>query len=511
MRGGRERWAYDVFFSTLASLQQTVPSDLGIAPPGSLDGKKAPGQIPESADHLLKAVSDLLRPRAIAQDEIHFRLTSNASKGYSSRHFRGAMDASSPAEFFASRPIKSEKEPMNSIARRIGIVLSIFVVLASVPFAFGKDEKPIKIGFISSYVGAFAKPGKDMDNGFRLALEEAGYKAAGRPIVFIPEDDETKPENGPTKARKLIENDKVDIIAGLDHSGIALSIRDIVVNNKIPTVITTAGEPSLTGKLKSPYIFRVSWANMQRDLPAGWYAYNKLGFKRAILIAPDYSAGRDTAEGFKKYFVASGGQVVEELYPPINTTDFGPYITKMMADKTADFVWAFFPPGGCIRLINQYDEFGLKAKLPMFVIGDTIDDAVLPSMKDAALGIKSYSQYANTLPSPENESFVKAYLAKYKDYPSIYSEGAYVGAKAIIMALNAVKGHVENKDAFLAALRKVKFNAPRGPFSFDANQNVVLTMYLREVKKVEGRYANVVTATIAKDVDQDWTPAKMKK
>ena len=145
------------------------------------------------------------------------------------------------------------------------------------------------------------------------------------------------------------------------------------------------------------------------------------------------------------------------------------------------------------------------------MLGDTVDDAFLPFMKDAALGIKNYAQYAVNLQNPENQHFVKAYEAKYKEPPSMFAEQGYVGAKVIVMALNSVKGNTQNKQALLAALRTVKFSAPRGPFSFDANQNAVLPVYLRQVKKVNGTYENVVLGTIASDVDQNWSPAKMKK
>lgn len=388
------------------------------------------------------------------------------------------------------------------------LVLAILVSAGSP--AFATDKPPIKIGFMAPYVGVYTKLGTDMDHGFRLGLDEAGWQVDGRKIVMTTQDTQAKPELGPTEARKLIEQDKVNIIAGLIHAGVALSIRDIVVNAQMPLVIANAGEPSLTGKLKSPYIFRVSFSNGQADRVGGWYAYHKLGYKRIIMIAPDFSAGYQKAEGFKKFFTASGGKVVDEIYAPLTTTDFSPYLTKVAGEaKSADAVWAFFAGTGCIRLITQYQEYGLKKTLPMFAIGDTVDEVVLPSMKDAALGIKNYLHYADTLKTPENQKFVKEYYAKYKDYPSIYSEQGYIAARVITMALQAVKGNIENKDAFLAAMAKVKFNAPQGPFSFDANQNAIIPVYIRQVEKVNGRYENVVIDSIP-NVDQHWTPDKMK-
>jgi branched-chain amino acid transport system substrate-binding protein len=131
-------------------------------------------------------------------------------------------------------------------------------------------------------------------------------------------------------------------------------------------------------------------------------------------------------------------------------------------------------------------------------------------MKEAAVGVKSYHHYADTVKNPENEKFTKAYEAKHKESPSLFAEQGYVGAKAIALAIDAVKGDVENREAFLAALRKVSFNAPRGRFAFDANQNVVLPVYIRKVEKVGSKYLNVVTDSVP-DVDQDWSPAKLKR
>jgi branched-chain amino acid transport system substrate-binding protein len=382
-------------------------------------------------------------------------------------------------------------------------------ILCAAPPAYAKD--PIKVGFLAPFVGVYTQLGVDMDRGFKLYMEEIGYRAGGREIKVVTEDTEGKPELGPTKARKLIENEKVNLLAGIVHSGVAVSIRDIVTDAKVPLIISNAGAPELTGKLKSPYIFRVSFANGQQDLAGGWYAYHKLGFKRMIVIAADYSAGRDKANGFMKYFKEAGGTVVEEIYPPLTTNDFGPYLTKISSRaKGVDAVWSFFSGSGSIRLITQYEEYGLKDTVPLFVIGDTIDDSVLPSMKDAAVGVRSYHQYADTLKNPENEKFVKAYQAKYKVSPGTFSEQGYVAAKVIAMAIDAAKGNLDDKDAFLAALSRLKFNAPRGPFAFDANQNVILPVYIRRVDKVQGQLRNVILDSIP-DVDQNWTPAKLPK
>ncbi len=296
-------------------------------------------------------------------------------------------------------------------AVRIAFVIFLFatVVSVSVPNTWSQDA--IKIGFMAPYVGVYTKLGVDMDKGFRLYLDEVGWKAGGRKIEVIKSDTEGKPALGPTKGRELVEKDKVHLLAGIVHSGVAYSIRDYVTEKKIPLILTNAGAPDLTTEKKSPYIFRVSFANGQQDLAGGWYAFNKLGIKRVAILAPDYSAGHDKAGGFKKYFVASGGKVVKEIYPPLDTQDFAPFLAEIRkVAKEIDGTWAFFAGSGCIRFITQYDEYGLKEAAPLFVIGDTVDDAFLPSMRKAALGIKSYLHYGVTVDNPENKKFIEAGL-----------------------------------------------------------------------------------------------------
>lgn len=387
-------------------------------------------------------------------------------------------------------------------------VLFLVVIAVSiwVPQTWSADK--IKIGFMAPYVGVYAKLGAGMEKGFRMYMDEVGWKAGGREIEFIKSDTEAKPSLGPTKVRELVEKEKVDLLAGVIHSGVAYAIRDYVTEKKIPLIITNAGAPGLTTDKKSPYIFRVSFANGQQDLAGGWYAYNKLGIKRVAILAPDYSAGHDKAEGFKKYFVASGGKVVKEIYPPLDSQDFAPFLADVRkVSKDIDATWIFFAGSGSIRLITQYDEYGLKNAAPLFVIGDTVDDEFLPSMRKAALGAKSYLHYGITIDTPENKKFISTYLKKYGEGPSLESEGGYVGARAIVEALNSIGGKVENTDAFLTALRKVAFAAPRGPFKFDLNQNVIENVYIRQVEMVDGKFLNVVKDTVP-DVDQHWSPPK---
>jgi branched-chain amino acid transport system substrate-binding protein len=389
------------------------------------------------------------------------------------------------------------------------MILSMFLIgLAVGNRGMAEAAEPIKIGYLAPYVGVFAKFGSDLRDGFKFYLDEIGNKVAGRQIIFIDEDTEGKPEVGLVKTKKLVEKDRVHILAGIISSGVAYAVRDYVTEKKMPLVITNAGATKLTQEQRSPFIFRTSFANGQQDRAGGWYAYAKLGARKVIMIGSDYAAGHEKGDGFKKTFKFMGGEVIEEIYPPLGTNDFAPYLAKIANYVgKVDRTWAFFAGSDAIRFVNQYQEYGLKEKLKLFCEEGVTDEANLPSQKEAVLGVESYARYCIGYDSPENKRFVSEYRKKYRYDPGALSEGGYVGAKFIVKALEAVKGKIENQEAFLKALRSVKFEAPRGPVRFDQYQNVIFNTFIERVGKKDGKYNNVVVDIIP-NVDQFWMPKK---
>jgi branched-chain amino acid transport system substrate-binding protein len=386
-------------------------------------------------------------------------------------------------------------------------LLILFLVIGAGPRnALAAD--PIKIGFMAPYIGTSASFGKDLRDGFKMCLDEYGYKVAGRQIVFIDEESEGKPEVGLVKARKLVEKDQIHILSGVISSAVAYALKDYVVEKKIPFVISNAGARQLTQEQKSPYIFRASFANGQQDRVGGWYAYAKMGARKVVMIGADYAAGHEKGDGFAKVFKYMGGEVVDEIWPPLGTTDFAPYLAKLApyAGKV-DRVWAFFTSSDAVQFINQYTEYGLKDRLKLICEEGVMDEVNLPSQRDAALGIESYARYCFSYDSPENKRFIAEYRKRYNADAGSLSEGGYVSAKFILKALEAVKGKIEDKDAFLKALKVVKFEAPRGPIRFDEDQNVVFNTFIERVEKKGGKINNQVVF-IMPDVGQLWMPKK---
>ena len=234
----------------------------------------------------------------------------------------------------------------------------------------------------------------------------------------------------------------------------------------------------------------------------------KLGHKRIAVVALDYVAGQEQAEGFIKTFMESGGQSVERVYFPLGTIDVAPYITKIQnkvpeLDAVVGILWGPSAP----QWLKAWQEYGLKDKLPLLTLGETVNETYLRQVGDAALGIVSWLSYSPVLDTAENKRFVQAFGKKYRKDPVYNNHLGYLAAKATGEALKAVNGNVEDQARFLDALRKVRFEAPGGAFRFDEKQNAVIPTYIRRVEKVGGKLQSTVIDVVP-DVDQFWKPPK---
>ncbi|MBI3090786.1 MAG: ABC transporter substrate-binding protein [Candidatus Tectomicrobia bacterium] len=398
---------------------------------------------------------------------------------------------------------------LRRFACTVGIVLSCLclgVGLLASAAAEGQSREPIKIGLLTPLKGALAQNGTDVSEGVRLYFSEQKSELAGRKIDLIIEDTASDVNTGLTKARKLIERDQVKVIIGPVHSGVAMAIRNLVDDRKIPLVITQATANALTQEKASPYIFRPSFTSAQMHLPLGPYMVKKLGWKRVAVLALDYVAGREQADGFIKSFKEAGGTVALELYPNLGATDMAPYLTRIRSEaEKLDAVVALLWSPTAIHFVKGYQDFGLKGKLPLFAHGATVDESFFPSEGDAALGILSHLFWSRVLDTPENKRVSKLIQQQYNRPMANNHDLGYTAAKVVGEAVKAVKGNVEDQAKFLQALRQVRFEAPRGPFRFDDKQNAVINVYIRRVEKVNGQLENVVIDTIP-DVDQFWKP-----
>lgn len=383
-------------------------------------------------------------------------------------------------------------------------ILALGLIALAPTLAAAQQKGPIKVGALLEMTGVFAPNAQDSLDGFQLYLDEVQSQAGGRKIELIVEDTAGKPDVGLTKARKLIENDKVHVLTGIVSTGVALAVSSYIREKKVPLVISAdAGANGLTmpGKLLNPFIVRVSQSGRGPGAAAADWAA-KQGWKRVALIASDYAGGLEVMGSFARVFCLRGGQVAQEQYPPLGTPDFGPYITNL--ERKVDAVVMFTPGADGLRFARQYLEAGLKGKIPLMdIYGQATFEPNLPQLADASLGILSALHYTAAIKTPENERFVKAFRAKTKRLPTDNGPDGYVGARAIVEAANALKGNIEDGEKFVAALKQVKFPSPKGNIAIDQYGNVIQSQYVRRVEKVGADYLNVPIASYD-TIDQFW-------
>jgi branched-chain amino acid transport system substrate-binding protein len=372
--------------------------------------------------------------------------------------------------------------------------------------AYAETGGPIRLGFLTIKSGALAAGGKQMEDGLRLFLKERNNMVAGRKIELIVADTGGQPAITKTRAQELVEKDKVDLIIGPLAAFEALAVDDYIRRAQVPVISPSAAAEDLTQRKPNPWFVRAVGTSAQPSHPMGEYAAKELKYKRIAIIADDFAFGHEIAAGFQRTFEENGGKVVQKLWSPLNVADYGSYIGQIRPD--VDAVYAAFAGGNGIKFIKQYNEYGLKGKIPLLGAMTTVDEGVLKSMGDEALGIVSSGWYTAALDNPNNKKFVQAINKETKDDPGYYGVGAYGAALMMEQALKTVNGKVEDRNAFMAALRNVQVpNDPRGDFKLDALGNPVMDVYIRKVERKNGKLVNSVVKTYPA-VTQFWNYEK---
>ncbi len=379
------------------------------------------------------------------------------------------------------------------------LVMGIAVMPTSV---LAQKKSPIKIGFFAPLTGHAAQTGKDMLSGLQVYLKEQGSQVDGRKIELISEDTEAKPAVALTKVRKLVEKDGVHVLIGGLMASTGYALMPYVDSKKIPAIYAIMASDDLTQRHRGKWMVRTGWTSSQPSHPFGEYAYKELGYRKVATIGYDYAFGWEVIGGFQRTFEEAGGKIIQKLWTPVGTLDYGPYLGQI--NKEADAVFALFFGAGALQFVKQYKEYGLKDKIPLTGGGTTTDEHVLPSMGDEAIGIMTTLHYSAAIDTPVNQKFAQAFRKFAGKSASYYGEGPYTGGKWIIEAIKALKGKAEDREKFLSALKNLKItDTPRGAIELDRFGNPVQNIYIRKVEKVGGELQNTVIKVYPK-VSQFW-------
>jgi branched-chain amino acid transport system substrate-binding protein len=371
-----------------------------------------------------------------------------------------------------------------------------------------RAEQTIKIGVILPFSGQFADTGIQLDNGIKLYMQQHGDTVAGKKIEIIRKDvGGIAPEVAKRLAQELVVRDNVDILAGFALTPNALAAAEVSAQAKKFMVVMNAATSIIT--TKSPYLARTAVTIPQIDeVFAGWAA--KQGIKTVYTMVSDYGPGIDAETSFIRGFTTAGGKVAGSVRVPVANPDFSAFVQRAK-DANPDAIFIFVPGGAQPAALGKaLASRGITPKTTKILgNGEIAMEDALKNLGDDGIGVITAFHYDPSHDSALNREFVTAYVKAFGRNPDIFSIGGYDGMRLIYDAL-AKTGGKTGGQALIDAAKGMAWESPRGPIAIDKDtRDIVQTVYIRRVEKVDGRLVNVEFDKIA-DV-KDPVKARMPK
>ena len=355
------------------------------------------------------------------------------------------------------------------------------------------DASTVTVGFVSPVTGFAAALGTDMKRGWDLYWELNGKTVGDVTVRTVYEDDAGDPDVALTKAKRLVEREGVDLVAGPVLANTAYAVANYVAGQGVPTLQIT-GADDLTQRQFDPNILRVGYTSSQSNFPAGTWAYEE-GYRTAVTICPDYAFGWESCGGFVSAFTEAGGEVTEQLWNPLGTQDFSTYVSQIKRENP-DVVFIGSAGGpDAILFYNSWLDFD-AADIPLVGNCCFADEVFLREVGEKAEGVHSFTYWAEGRDSEEVRSFVEAYEKLHDEIPSLYAAGSYLMAQVTAETLAQTDGKVDGSSFIDTAAGLTFDDSVYGPIKFDDHNNVVGNVYLTEVtKRDDGAFWNVPVKT----------------
>ena len=363
------------------------------------------------------------------------------------------------------------------------------------------QTNPIRLGLMTVKTGPLASGGIDMERALVMYLRERNGTLAGRKIELFVGDSGGVPAQARTKIQELVEREHIQVMIGPLATAEALAADDYIRQQQLLTLSVAAAE-DMTQRKPNPWFTRGTSTSSQCAQPLADYCYKQLKMRRMAVIADDIPYGHEMCAGFQHVFEDLGGKIVQKMFPPLTVPDYSTYLAQLKTN--IDGIFLGFAGSNGFRWYKQFNEYGLKGKVNVVGGMTAFDEAVLRNMGDEALGILTACWYSAELDNPINKKFAAAFRSESKYDPGFYAAATYVEGAVLEAALESVKGKIEDKHAFMKALRGIKTETVRGPVSFDVYGNIVGNVYIRKVERKEGRLVNTVIYTYP-NVSQFWT------
>jgi len=366
------------------------------------------------------------------------------------------------------------------------ILAATFAVSVTLSGSASAADK-IKIGFFSTLEGPYTALGEDGQRGFDLAVMQHHNKAGGKDLEIIRGSSDASPDSALRAAKKLVEQDKVDILIAPLSGSEGIALRDYAKTQPQITVINgCSGALETTYVTPAPNFFRFNIDGAQMHKGLGQYIYNVKHYKKIATIGEDYSFVYTQVFGLALDYCPLGGQITKRIWVPLGTKDFSSVISSLPDD--VDAIYLGLGGADAVNFLNQYQQAGGNAKL----FGGTImiDQTILSSKgkaKEALIGTASASSFGDTSDDPKWQAFVKAYKDSWPPEkrfpsPSLCAVHYYDETDAALLALDKVNGDLsDGHKKFREALATLVLDAPNGQIKLDENRQAIGTTFVTEV------------------------------
>jgi len=385
---------------------------------------------------------------------------------------------------------KSTQRPAATVLSR---TLCSLMLASAFGFAGAAMAAPVKVGLALDISGPFAALGAEARDGFALGIKQLGGKLGGQPVEFVQADMAGSPDQAKQLVDRMVQRDKIDLFSGPIGSNIAIAVGPTLFAAKVPYLSSNAGPSQFAGAGCNAYFFGTAYQNDQFHEAAGKFAQDR-GFKKMVMIAPNYPAGKDALGGAKRQFK---GQVADELYTKLGQIDYAAELAQIRAAKP-DSIYFFLPGAMGINFIKQFVGAGLSKDITLVTSGFSADEDVIGAVGDPMLGLFNTSHWAHDLDNAANKAFVDAFKKEYNGrYPSLYAAQAYDVILAMDAAVKQAGGNAQNREAVIAALKKANYASTRGSFKYANNHYPIENFYLRVIgKDAQGKITNKTVSTL---------------
>lgn len=358
-----------------------------------------------------------------------------------------------------------------------------------------RTSGPITVGYVDSLSGPLAGAGQDMLQGTQLWLEEHGGQMAGRPVELLVEDDHGSTETGVQVTKRLVEADGADLVIGPLAGNVGVALGRYVTTTEVPLVYPIPTSDVFVHE-DYPTVFPVTGTAPQFNAPLGDWAVRN-GHRRVITICSDYAFGQQVCGGFAGRYVAAGGELVGQLWPPLGSSDLAPFVSQLQRTP-ADAVFVGLIGADSVKFLRAWRDFGMQDRMTLLGSDPGFDQAVLRGVGADAVGLVSIGHFAEGRENPETRRFSEAFQARFGKIPSYYAASGYLAADWTARALEANGGKVGEAADFVRVMRSIDYaDSVFGPITVDERGQPVYSVYLREVAAGPGGEPwNTVTETI---------------